>query len=252
MIFILLLSVNNFTLISCFLSSGRSQPPFSPALEVAAAVLIRDSHAMQSVLPLLDLLGVCVFAASGALVASRKEMDLVGFGLMACLTGVGGGTLRDLLLGRDVFWIADPKPIIICLTVAAVLFFTAHVIQRRHALLLWADGLGIALYGVMGAELALQTGASPLIAIIMGMMTATFGGLIRDVVCQETPLILRKEVYATCAALAATVYVTLAGLDVPRDAAIALGFTAGFALRALGIVRGLSLPTYRPRPGREY
>ena len=155
-------------------------------------MLIRDSHAMQSVLPLLDLLGVCVFAASGALVASRKEMDLVGFGLMACLTGVGGGTLRDLLLGRDVFWIADPKP------------------------------------------------------------TATFGGLIRDVVCQETPLILRKEVYATCAALAATVYVTLAGLDVPRDAAIALGFTAGFALRALGIVRGLSLPTYRPRPGQEY
>jgi len=76
---------------------------------------------MQSVLPLLDLLGVCVFAASGALVASRKEMDLVGFGLMACLTGVGGGTLRDLLLGRDVFWIADPKPVII---------FTKQWIQR--------------------------------------------------------------------------------------------------------------------------
>jgi len=83
-------------------------------------------------------------------------------------------------------------------------------------------------------------------------MTATFGGLIRDVVCQETPLILRKEVYATCAALAATVYVVLVGLDVPKEAAVAMGFTAGFALRALGIARGLSLPVYRPRPGREY
>ena len=207
---------------------------------------------MQSVLSILDLLGVCVFAASGALVASRKEMDLVGFGLMACLTGVGGGTLRDLLLDRPVFWIADPKPIVICLAVATLLFFTAHVIQRRYALLLWADGIGIALYGVMGAELARQSGVGPLLAIIMGMMTATFGGLIRDVICHETPLILRKEVYATCAALAATVYVALAGLDVPREAAVALGFTAGFALRAMGIARGLSLPTYRPRPGREY
>ena len=207
---------------------------------------------MQSALFILDLLGVCVFAASGALVASRKQMDLIGFGLMACLTGVGGGTLRDLLLGRPVFWTVDPLAIMICLAIAVVLFFSAHVIQRRYTLLLWADGIGIALYGVMGAELERQTGSGPLIAIIMGMMTATFGGLIRDVVCGETPLILRKEVYATCAALAATVYVGLDAFGVPREAAIAAGFTAGFTLRALGIARGLSLPVYKPRPGREY
>ena len=207
---------------------------------------------MQSAMFILDLLGVCVFAASGALVASRKQMDLIGFGLMACLTGVGGGTLRDLLLGRPVFWTVDPLAIMICLAIAVVLFFSAHVIQRRYTLLLWADGIGIALYGVMGAELARQTGSGPLIAIIMGMMTATFGGLIRDVVCGETPLILRKEVYATCAALAATVYVGLDAFGVPREAAIAAGFTAGFTLRALGIARGLSLPVYKPRPGREY
>jgi uncharacterized membrane protein YeiH len=207
---------------------------------------------MQSILTVLDLLGVCVFAATGALVASRKEMDLVGFGLMACLTGVGGGTLRDLLLGRPVFWIAEPTAVLICLGIAVLLFFTAHVIQRRYPLLLWADGIGIALYGVMGAELARQSGAGPLIAIIMGMMTATFGGLIRDVVCGETPLILRKEVYATCAVLAAAVYVVLAELDVAREAAVAAGFAAGFILRAFGIARGLSLPVYKPRPGREY
>lgn len=207
---------------------------------------------MHSVLSILDLLGVCVFAATGALVASRKEMDLVGFGLMACLTGVGGGTLRDLLLDRPVFWVDDPKPIAICLTVAVVLFFTAHIIQRRYSLLLWADGIGIALYGVMGAELARQSGVGPLLSIIMGMMTATFGGMIRDVICHETPLILRKEVYATCAALSAAVYVVLVALDAPRDAAVIIGFLAGFGLRAMGIAAGLSLPVYKPRPGREY
>lgn len=208
--------------------------------------------AMQTLITVLDLIGVIVFAASGALVASRKQMDLIGFGLMASLTGVGGGTLRDLLLGRPVFWIADPTAIWICLAVALALFFIAGQIQRRYPVLLWADGLGIALYGVMGAELARQSGAGPLVCIVMGMMTATFGGLLRDVVCGETPLILRREVYATCAALAAAVHIVLFSLGVPGEASAAAGFCAGFALRGLGIWRGLSLPVYKSRPGRDY
>ena len=159
---------------------------------------------MHTFISVLDIMGVMVFAATGALVASRKEMDLIGFGLMACLTGVGGGTLRDLLLGRAVFWIADPLAIGICLAIALLLFFTAHRVQRRYPVLLWADAVGISLYGVMGAELARQSGAGPLVAIVMGMMTATFGGLLRDVVCGEMTLVLRKEVYVTAAALAAS------------------------------------------------
>lgn len=207
---------------------------------------------MHALISVLDLIGVVVFAASGALVASRKEMDLIGFGLMACLTGVGGGTLRDLLLGQPVFWIADPLAIWICLAVAALLFITAHVIQRRYPVLLWADALGISLYGVMGAELARASGAGPLVAIVMGMMTATFGGLIRDVVCGETPLILRKEVYATAAALAAAMHVGLSAAGVPFEISAVAGFAAGFALRAAGIAKGLSLPSYKARPGRDY
>ncbi|MBT6095192.1 MAG: trimeric intracellular cation channel family protein [Rhodospirillaceae bacterium] len=207
---------------------------------------------MQGLIVLIDLTAVAVFAASGALVASRKQMDLIGFGLMASLTGVGGGTLRDLLLGRAVFWVADAKPLAVCLVVALVLFFTAHVIQRRFQVLLWADGIGIAIYGVMGAELARLSGAGPLVAIVMGMMTATFGGLIRDVICGETPLVLRKEVYATCAVLAAAVHTGLVFAGIPLEAAALSGFAAGFALRALGIVRGLSLPVYKGRPGKEY
>jgi len=207
---------------------------------------------MHTFISVLDIMGVIVFAASGALVASRKEMDLIGFGLMACLTGVGGGTLRDLLLGRTVFWIADPLAVWICLAIALLLFFTAHRVQRRYPVLLWADAVGVALYGVMGAELAVRSGAGPLVAIVMGMMTATFGGLLRDVVCAETPLILRKEVYATCAALAAATHVVLSGAGVPFEVSAFCGFGAGFLLRALGISRGLSLPSYKARPGREY
>lgn len=207
---------------------------------------------MQTFITVLDIMGVIVFAASGALVASRKEMDLIGFGLMACLTGVGGGTLRDVLLDRPVFWIADPLAIWISLTIAVLLFFTAHLVQRRYPVLLWADAVGIALYGVMGAELAGQTGAGPLVAVVMGMMTATFGGLLRDVLCGETPLILRKEVYATAAALAATTHVGLSLIGVSFEISVVAGIAAGFTLRALGIAKGLSLPTYKARPGRDY
>lgn len=207
---------------------------------------------MQTFIFIMDIMGVIVFAASGALVASRKEMDLVGFGLMASLTGVGGGTLRDLLLDRPVFWISDPLPVWICLGIATLIFFSAHIIQRRYVVLLWADAIGIALYGVMGAELARQSGAGPLVAIVMGMMTASFGGLIRDVICNETPLILGKEVYATAAALAAAVHIGLSSFGVPFEISVFSGIVAGFLLRAAGIAKGLALPTYKARPGRDY
>ena len=118
--------------------------------------------------------------------------------------------------------------------------------------LLWADAIGIALYGVMGAELARQSGAGPLVAIVMGMMTASFGGLIRDVICNETPLILGKEVYATAAALAAAVHIGLSTFGVPFEVFVFSGIGAGFLLRAAGMAKGLSLPTYKARPGRDY
>jgi len=207
---------------------------------------------MHTFISVLDIMGVIVFAASGALVASRKEMDLIGFGLMACLTGVGGGTMRDVLLDRPVFWIADSLPIALCLSIAALLFFTAHVIQRRYVVLLWADALGIALYGVMGAELARLSGAGPLVALVMGMMTATFGGLLRDVVCGEMTLVLRKEVYVTAAALAAATHIGLSEVGISTEVSMLAGMAAGFTLRAFGIVKGLSLPSYKARPGRDY
>jgi len=207
---------------------------------------------MLTLLETLDLLGVAVFALSGALVASRKEMDLIGFGLLASLTGVGGGTLRDLVLDRPVFWTETPHFVAVCLVVALVVFFTAHIFQRRFIAVLWADALGISAYCVLGAEIALRAGAGVLVAVVMGMMTATFGGLARDIACGETPLILRRDIYATCTLAGASVYVgaTLAGL--PFLGAAALGFAVSFALRAGGIRYGWTLPTYKARPGRDY
>ncbi len=207
---------------------------------------------MPTLIIYLDFIGVAVFAVSGALVASRKEMDFIGFSLMASLTGIGGGTLRDLLLDRPVFWLQTPSYLAVCILVAVGVFFTAHVLQRRFTVVLWADAVGIGAYAVMGADVALRAGVNELVAIVMGVMTATFGGLLRDVTCNETPLILRREVYATCAMLGATVYIGLQIIDVPVMYAAPAGFAAGFGLRALGIAKGLALPPYKARPGRNY
>lgn len=207
---------------------------------------------MPSLFEFLDVLGVAVFAVSGALVASRKEMDLVGFGLLASLTGIGGGTLRDLLLDRPVFWIEQPSYVATCLIVAVLVYFLAHVIQRRFIIVLWADAIGVSAYCVMGAEVALRSGANELVAIVMGMMTATFGGLARDVVCAEPVLIMRKELYATCAMAGATVYVGLGAFDLPFSVPALAGFAVAFLLRAGGIHWGWTLPPYKARPGRDY
>lgn len=200
----------------------------------------------------LDYLGVAVFAATGALVASRKQMDLIGFGLLATLTGVGGGTVRDLVIGRPVFWIIDPSYLIVCLSIAFVLFFGAHLVQRRYVVLLWMDALGLAAYGVLGAHIATVNGVGFVPAIVLGVVTATFGGTIRDVVSNEQPLILKQEIYATAALAAASVYVGCVAVGLPALAAAGAGGLTGFAVRAGAILRGWQLPRYRPRPGRDY
>ena len=166
--------------------------------------------ALDALLRWLDLAGIAVFAASGALVASRKRMDAVGFILIAAVTGFGGGTLRDLLLGRTpVFWLRDPALLAVASSVALLVFFTAHRIESRFRALLWADAVGLALYAVLGAEIALLAGAKPWAAVLLGVVTATFGGVVRDVICNEIPLLLRKEIYALAALAGATVFVLL-------------------------------------------
>lgn len=200
----------------------------------------------------LDILGVAVFAASGALVASRKQMDLIGFGLLASITGIGGGTLRDVILDRPVFWISDQTFLAICLLVALVTFFAAHLIQRRYPVLLWLDAIGLAAYGVLGAHLAVQSGAGVVTAAVLGVTTATFGGMMRDVVSQETPLILQKQLYATAALGSAVAYLVLTSAGLSAVVSAVLATIGGFALRGGAISYDLSLPRYRSRVGRTY
>ncbi|WP_240048306.1 trimeric intracellular cation channel family protein [Crenalkalicoccus roseus] len=209
--------------------------------------------ALDTFLGWLDVAAIAVFAASGALVASRKQMDAVGFVLMAVLTGFGGGTVRDLLLGRTpVFWLGAPELLAVCAGVAVLVFFTAHLLESRFRALLWADAVGLALYAVVGAEIALLAGANPWAAVLLGVATATFGGILRDVVCNEVPLILRREIYVTAAAAGAATLVVLQGQGVPRDTAVVAGLLVGFLIRAAALLRGWSLPSYRARPGRDY
>lgn len=203
---------------------------------------------LSALLHWLDLFGVAVFAVTGALVASRKQMDLVGFVFLGVVAGVGGGTLRDMALGlAPVFWAREPAYLLLCVAAAVLTFFTAHVPDSRLRVLIWLDAVGMALFAVLGAERALAFG--PVVAAAMGVVTAVTGGMIRDILGGESPVILRREIYATAALLGALVFL-LATPVLPRAAALGLGFFAGFALRALALRRGWSLPRWRARPGR--
>ncbi|SDB65782.1 trimeric intracellular cation channel family protein [Belnapia rosea] len=208
---------------------------------------------VEALLRWLDLAGIAVFAASGALVASRKQLDAVGFIVIAAVTGFGGGTVRDLLLGRTpVFWLRDPALLAVASAVAVLVFFTAHRVENRFRALLWADAVGLSLFAVLGAEIALIAGAPPWAATLLGVATATFGGVLRDVICNEIPLLLRKEIYALAALAGAATFVLLRMQGIWRDPALLAGMAACFSIRAAAILRGWSLPAYRARPGRHH
>lgn len=200
----------------------------------------------------LDWLGVIVFAITGALVASRRQMDAVGFVLLGTVTGIGGGTIRDLLLDRHpLVWIEQPRYLLVCIAVSLLVFFTAHLVQSRLRLLLWLDAVGLALYATIGAERALEAGTAPLVAVVMGMITATFGGIVRDLLGGERSIIFSQEIYVTAAVAAALVFVALDALGLPRELGISTAFLVGFGLRAGALRQGWALPRYRPRPPRS-
>lgn len=196
------------------------------------------------VLPALDLLGIAVFAATGAVVAARARQTLVTFAFFALATGAGGGTVRDLLIGAPVFWVVDSRPLVACLVIALIVWFTPGRVWRGKALD-WLDAVGLGAYAVFGAAKSMSYGISPMAAIVMGVFTACLGGIIRDMLAGEPSIILRPELYVTAAALSSALFValSLAGLMLPVAAGIAA--IAGFALRAMAIRKGLALPTYR-------
>jgi uncharacterized membrane protein YeiH len=200
--------------------------------------------------PWLDVAGLAVFAASGALAAARSGQTMVTLAFFALITGVGGGTVRDLLIGAPVFWVHDPRAAAVCLGMALAIWVTPARWWReegRDAALDWFDAVGLAAYAVYGAAKALGYGIPPVPAALMGVVTACVGGIIRDVLAGEPSILMRPELYVTAAALAAGAHVALvqAGLPVPLAATIAAA--AGFGLRAAAIRWRLALPAYRGR-----
>lgn len=208
--------------------------------------------AFDDLLALLTWAAVAVLAVAGALSASRKQLDPVGFMLVACLCAFGGGTVRDVILNQPVFWLGVPGMVALAAGLALAVFFAAHLLERRFVVLLWADAVGLGLFAVLGAEAAQRAGAAPWVAVLMGTITATAGGILRDIVCAEVPLVLRREIYATAAALGAVAYILLQEAGAGREVAVSLGGLIAFGVRAAAIVAGWSLPAYRARPGRDY
>ncbi len=194
--------------------------------------------------PWFDLAGVAVFAATGALAAARRRQTLVTFFFFALITGVGGGTVRDLLIGAPVFWIVDARVSATCLLVAAIIWVTPAR-WWAGAALDWFDAVGLAAYATYGAAKALGYGVPPVPAFVMGVITACVGGIIRDVLAHEPSILMRPELYVTAAALASAGYVTLTLLGLASMPAAVIAAVAGFALRAAAIHWRLHLPAYR-------
>ncbi len=205
---------------------------------------MEPDNPIPAALELLDYFGIAVFAMSGALLAAEKRQTLVTFIFFAVITGVGGGTLRDLLIGAPVFWVHTNSMLLICIAAALLVWFASRRWFAGRALL-WFDAAGLAAYATYGAAKALGYGVAPVPAFGMGVLTACAGGIIRDVLAEEPSILMRPELYVTAAALAAGLFVGLALLGVPPLAGALIAGLAGFALRALAIARGWSLPSYR-------
>lgn len=198
---------------------------------------------LPDALVMLDYFGIGVFAVSGALAAAERKLDFVTFIFFAVVTGVGGGTIRDLLIGAPVFWVNTNATLMICIGAALGVWFLSHraIVERA---VLWFDAIGMAAYATYGASKAITYGVSPIPAFVMGVLTACAGGIIRDILANEPTILLRRELYITPAALASGLFVALFVAGLPAFVAASIAALAGFVLRALAITRGLTLPLY--------
>ncbi len=203
---------------------------------------------MSDFISAVDLVATAVFAISGALAAAEQKSDILGFILFGTITGVGGGSLRDLLLGADpVFWIEHTRYLWVCLGSSLATWFLAPQLHSLHKLLLWADAVGMSLFSVLGAVKAVSLGASPIVAVGMGVMTATFGSMIRDTLLNKAPVLLGPEIYVTAALLGASSYTLLQGFEPTASAALPVAILAAFLLRVGAIQFGWHLPKYQGR-----
>jgi uncharacterized membrane protein YeiH len=191
---------------------------------------------MHEIFQWFDLLGVMVFAVSGILIAHKKQMDGFGVVVLACVTAIGGGTLRDIILDTPVFWLHDPSYF---LAIAIAVILNIILLNRQkaisHNMLQIADAIGLAFFAIMGVQKALALGLPDLTAIIMGVLTGCFGGVIRDVLAQEIPMLLKGELYAITCIFGAIVYTQLIKLNVPTEIVMVSAMCVTLFMRLLAI-----------------
>lgn len=204
-----------------------------------------QAQALFGLVAVVDLMAVAVFAITGALVAARREMDPIGFVFLGTVTGIGGGTFRDLVLDLPVFWIVQPAYLWTCIGASLVTFWAARLLASRYRALLWMDAVGLGMFAVTGAHKAALAGAPAVVCVLMGVMTATVGGLLRDIMAGQKPLLFHREIYATAAIAGAVGYLVLRGVGLETPVAALAGFALGFGVRAGAIAFGLSMPNYK-------
>lgn len=207
--------------------------------------------AMFDLLISLQVLGIAAFAVSGALVAGERQMDWFGVMVLGIIVAVGGGTVRDLLLGLPVFWTQASWYVVlagICALATIPLAAWASRVRRPVAI---ADAFGLAVFVALGTRKALEAGTSGFVAVIMGVVTGIVGGIIRDVLANRTPTILRKEVYALAALCGAALFVMADAADLPPGLSLWISIAVTLAIRILAILFNWSVPTFRVEPGDQ-
>ncbi|CCG42880.1 trimeric intracellular cation channel family protein [Magnetospirillum molischianum] len=208
-----------------------------------------DAETVRAALHLVELLGVAVFAVSGALMAAEKRMDPFGFAVLGTATAIGGGTLRDLVIGvRPVFWVGQPDYLIVSVVVSIAMFWLARLVGPLHRALLWSDALGMALFTATGTQKALAAGVPEAVAVAMGVITAAFGGILRDVLAGDKPMMFHNEVYATAAFFGASAQVVLYSCGVSSVVSAWLAFLLTFAVRGSALRFGWRVPSYGDVP----
>lgn len=191
----------------------------------------------------LDLFGVAVFAVTGALAAGRKRMDVFGIVVVAIVTALGGGTIRDLVLGiRPVLWVSNTTYVIVAAGAALVTFVTARLVGKAYRALLVLDALGLAVFTVIGCEKAMAAHAPDVVVVVMGMVTGVAGGMLRDILCGEIPLVLRREIYAVASLAGGTAFVLMHHFGVGKDVTVWVSLGIVLVVRLLAIYYRLSLP----------
>ena len=199
----------------------------------------------QTIFAILNTLGLFVFAISGALTALRNDMDFFGVALLAFATAVGGGTVRDVLLGSfPVWWIAEPNSVLICIAGSITATIAQPVFSSRLKALIWADAVGMAVFAILGTQAAMALEAPLIIAIFMGAITATFGGVLRDVLLNEPPLLLKQDIYATAALIGSAVYVCMVSFGLGESLSAPVAVTVTFLVRAAAIVFDIQAPKF--------